>query len=109
MNIEHLKELMTPVVERLPEKKENIYWCLFTEDDGSTGQCLGNLLDIITPMNNITHYLDPSTLTTKKRALELAEKSFDAGMEREYQGHFGGKPNTALSLGEFKEKFKTLL
>lgn len=89
MNIEHLKELMTPVAERLPEEAE-CKLCIYTDgfnegislfryknNEWIIGQ--GEFYDEETECP-ILYWLDPSTLTTKVKAIELAEKAINEGI-----------------------------
>jgi hypothetical protein len=70
MNREEIKHLFVPVSERLPEKEQWVYCFDYYRE---------KKLFMILPENkfkyyNITHWLDFSILTTKSKAIELAEQ-----------------------------------
>lgn len=74
-NIEKIKELFVPVTERLPEDT-GFYLCL-TIGGGITSSYYLSTRKIFNIGNSIvTHYLDLYLLTTKAKAIELAEKVF---------------------------------
>jgi len=72
--------LFTKVEDKEPEKGEWVY-CF---DNYKVEQGFMILPETKFAYYNITHWLDLSQLTTKKRALELAEEAFIRGNEIGY-------------------------
>ncbi len=65
-----LIHLLTPISERLPDGNQTRYICFF--DDGKSCRFVDYHIDMGFYSSNvdvlrITHWLDPSTITTKER------------------------------------------
>jgi hypothetical protein len=78
MDITKLKPLCVPVSEGLPS--ENGMYTVIVEG------CVNAYIDYwdndkwtVWPTNNVTHWLDLDLLTTKQRAIELAESAWNKG------------------------------
>jgi hypothetical protein len=100
MNIENYKHLFVPVGEGLVQGQ---YVTLVN------GEFIKIQILIVIgnsrkwAYENTTHILYLSTLTTKKKAIELAEKAFEAGLE------YDGNNDNSIGSEQFINEHKTLL
>jgi hypothetical protein len=104
---EQIKKLFTPVENGLPEEGKTVYLignsnrmfsgfykkCKFWALNWS-----GEHLD---EAEEVTHWLDLSTLCKKEAAIELAKDAWKEGFEYSYNEHFGKIPNPSLKGTDF--------